>query len=120
MFAGSSLPVLGYWLVDWLFLVFFARYPGILFVIIFSLLFLGFFFALYAAMVRRLHDLDIVGWWVLIPIGFSLYLVVADWFFIVDSYPWAVLVPAGVDVLFWVVGIFVLAKRGTPGPNRFG
>ena len=120
MFAGSYLPALGYGLVDLLFLVFSTRYPGILFVMIFSLLYLWFLFALLAAMARRLHDLDIVGWWVLIPFGLTLYLLVADWFYVVDSYPWAVLVPAGLGGLFYVVGIFVLAKRGTPGPNRFG
>ena len=120
MFAGSTLPVLGFWLVDWLFLVFFGRYPGILFLIIFSLLRLWFVVALLAATARRLHDRDIAGWWVLIPFGLTLYLMVADWFYIVDSYPWAVLVPSVLGVLFYVVGIFVLAKRGTPGPNRFG
>lgn len=39
-----------------------------------------------ATAVRRLHDADYKGWWILFPI----------------------------------VDIFMLAQKGTPGPNRFG
>jgi uncharacterized membrane protein YhaH (DUF805 family) len=46
-----------------------------------------------AAHVRRLHDKDYVGWWVLL---------------------W--LVP----VIGWIVLIVWYCRRGTAGPNRFG
>ena len=118
--AGSSLPTLGYFVVELLFFVFFRRYPGMLFTAIFGLLYIAFALALLSAMVRRLHDLDMVGWWALIPLGFTLYSLVLDWTFGTDSVPLWALALSILGVLFYAVGIFVLSRQGTPGPNRFG
>lgn len=52
------------------------------------LMIIGFLFS-----IRRLHDIDLSGWWVLLG-----------------------LVPL-VNVFFW---LYMLLKRGTDGPNRFG
>jgi hypothetical protein len=77
-----------------------------------SLFFIFFTIPLIAVFVRRLHDLNFSGWWYLffmtpISLGFST-------------------VGKNVDKLFYVsialliLFIFLMCKKGTPGPNKYG
>ena len=44
-------------------------------------------------MIRRLHDTDRSGWW---------------WFIVI------------IPVVGWIIYLYFMIARGTPGPNRFG
>ena len=90
-----------------------------------------------AVSVRRLHDIDRTGWWVLffvlVPIiipliamgalGGSLALMMGsetDVFAGMAAMGIGLLVVALVDIVILIVAIIFYATPGTPGPNRFG
>jgi uncharacterized membrane protein YhaH (DUF805 family) len=62
--------------------------------------------------IRRLHDTDRSGWWLLTGLGGSL----------VGGLFSMLFMPLGVLIMLGAFGylIFLLAQPGTPGPNRFG
>jgi len=71
--------------------------------------------ALVAVATKRLHDLDISGWWLL---GFMIMLILLDM--------WAIQVihmdlRKEISAVAWTVGIIWLGSaKGTEGSNRFG
>ncbi|KQN37785.1 hypothetical protein ASG37_12330 [Sphingomonas sp. Leaf407] len=67
---------------------------------ILGLIGLGLFIPSLAVQVRRLHDRDMSGWWLLL-------------FYVLS------LVPL-VGFFVWVAQIVLMILPGTPGPNRFG
>ena len=62
--------------------------------------------------IRRLHDTDRSGWWLLTGLGGSLVGGIFSMLFM----------PLGVLIMLGAFGylIFLLVQPGTPGPNRFG
>ena len=78
-----------------------------------------------AVAVRRLHDTDRTGWWILAPVAPYLVMVVAGG--MVAASPDSASA-AGVLVLISMVAVLVLALvllvfyflDGTPGPNKYG
>lgn len=70
--------------------------------------------------IRRLHDIDLSGWWVLYSslIGIvSAGLIVAG----VATQSTALMVLGGIAMLFlFAFGIYILVKPGAPDANRFG
>lgn len=69
-----------------------------------------------ALSVRRLHDIDRSGWWILTPIaayGLSLGFM-GGHFFIIGAAMMFLVPVAAIVLLVW------FCMRGTPGPNRFG
>lgn len=82
-----------------------------------ALLFASVFLAI-AAMVRRLHDLGLSGWWLLLGKPW----LVAQLYF--HDHPAAAGESPSIVWLLWAVGVFVLGALtlwpGTPGPNRYG
>ncbi len=84
---------------------------------------LGTFLPSLAVSVRRLHDIDRSGWWVLLPIMPVVLVFVAV--FAGDVLGSAsVMIFAGVALLgVLICGLLLLVwycTEGTPGPNRFG
>ncbi len=80
---------------------------------LFGIFVLGIFIPSLAVAVRRLHDTDRSGWWVLAPMAASLV---------------SVIVPGGALAALFSVASLILSVAlivfycldGTPGPNRFG
>jgi len=80
---------------------------------------LGLFVPSLAVAVRRLHDVNLSGWWMLVPVlGITLAAIIG-----------AVLLPmaagggavaAAVVLAVFVGMVVVFARPGTAGPNRFG
>lgn len=67
-------------------------------------------------LVRRLHDTGRTGWWALLPFALAPLGLAAG-----SAFGEAGIAAAGfVAVAIWIVAIVVLARPGTPGPNRFG
>ncbi len=70
-----------------------------------------------AVSVRRLHDIDRSGWWILMPL--APYALAALLFLGLQSF-----IIGGVMALLVVVAVVVMlvwyCTRGTAGPNRFG
>jgi uncharacterized membrane protein YhaH (DUF805 family) len=64
--------------------------------------------------IRRLHDLDRSGWWMLLPCVLVLLLPAFAWF---TGWwiPTVVLIVIGIVAL-----VYWFCLPGTPGPNRFG
>ena len=66
--------------------------------------------------VRRLHDVDRTGWWLVVPLVALVLLGFAG----VTQFGWLAAV-AGIVALVSLIVILVFAvSDGTPGPNRFG
>lgn len=83
-----------------------------------GLLFLGLCIPGLAVAVRRLHDTNRVGWWVVMPVAPILFLMVA----VVGELDFAI-VPRIAMVAMLLGSIALLALMcvpGTRGPNRFG
>lgn len=90
-------------------------------------LFLALLLPSLAVLVRRLHDVDRSGWWVLpIPmLGFSLLLLFAmTGLMLGDEAGKKIFIGIGLSFLtILALGITLLAwacRQGAPGPNRFG
>lgn len=62
--------------------------------------------------IRRLHDTDRSGWWLLTGFAGS----------VVGGAVGTLFLPLGVLIMLGAVGylVFLLVQPGTPGPNRFG
>ena len=82
-----------------------------------------------AVSVRRLHDIDRTGWWILLPfVALVVMAVLLGGVMLTAEDPAAGL--AGLGASMVIVGLVYLAvlivlivfycTRGTPGPNRFG
>ncbi len=76
-----------------------------------------------AVSVRRLHDLDRTGWWILLPLGF--YLLGAVLLFSAGMVNTAVMaggamVLMGIGLLTAILLLVWYCMPGTAGPNRFG
>ena len=87
-------------------------------------LFAACFAILWTAAVRRLHDRDLSGWWLVLYLTIPLVPLVSG-----DLARFTELRPSqrGLDLLgfasaaFYLVALLDLGlRRGTPGPNRFG
>jgi uncharacterized membrane protein YhaH (DUF805 family) len=81
--------------------------------------FLGLFLPSVAVMVRRLHDTDTSGWWVVIPlIGIAIPPIRA----IAIPPIRAIAIPpiAVIALIGWIALIVQTCRRGTAGANRFG
>jgi uncharacterized membrane protein YhaH (DUF805 family) len=100
-----------------------------------SIVSLGLLVPTLAVSVRRLHDSNLSGWWLLLPAGAGvagvvlffggLAVIVAPAFF--DNVPEgsglapALFVGAGLMLLVGVLlGLVLMLRRSTPGTNRFG
>jgi uncharacterized membrane protein YhaH (DUF805 family) len=68
LFAGQALVYFLFLLTEYFFFIVFGTYPGPLFELLLVLVYLYYQFVLLAASVRRLHDMNFVGWWVLVPL----------------------------------------------------
>ena len=80
---------------------------------------LGLFLPTVAVMVRRLHDTDTSGWWVVIPlIGIAIPPIRA----IAISPIRAIAIPpiAVIALIGWIALFVQTCRRGTAGANRFG
>jgi uncharacterized membrane protein YhaH (DUF805 family) len=82
-----------------------------------------------AVSVRRLHDIDRTGWWILLPsVALVVMIVLLGIVALTAEDPVAALTGLGMSMV--IVGLVYLAvlivlivlycTRGTPGPNRFG
>lgn len=94
------------------------------------------FIAQITATVRRLHDVNKRGWWILLPMASMLVVMVVlvmaivatDPYFATSEYPIAasgqmdgILIGAAlVSFIISIVILVFLIKKGTVGPNRFG
>jgi uncharacterized membrane protein YhaH (DUF805 family) len=75
--------------------------------------------------IQRLHDLDMSGWWLLVPISLSLAAITGSGALGVTLWGaeglslavLGLLLALGVGVV-WEYGM--MTRAGTPGPNRFG
>lgn len=76
-FAGQALVALLFVLTDFVFFVAFGTYPGLLFEALLIIVYFVYQLALLAVSVRRLHDMNFVGWWVLVPVFYPLALMKA-------------------------------------------
>ena len=66
--------------------------------------------------VRRLHDLDKSGWWILLPLAPWLLMIVCFFMF-----QWTLAMVFGVATLAtWVLLIYWYAQPGTSGQNKYG
>ena len=71
-----------------------------------------------AVLVRRLHDVDRTGWWVLLTfVPMIAFIMVA---MPVARSMLAVYFILLVVLVVWIVLLVWCCKRGTPGPNRYG
>jgi uncharacterized membrane protein YhaH (DUF805 family) len=78
-----------------------------------------------AVFVRRLHDIDRTGWWVLLLVApmiagiiiFTVISAVPDNIGVVGG---GILVLIVVELVIWIVFLIWLCQRGTVGPNRYG
>jgi uncharacterized membrane protein YhaH (DUF805 family) len=84
--------------------------------LIFAIIFLGLLIPSLAVTVRRLHDVDRTGWWVLAPYG---PMILAGVFIAMGS--------ATLAMLLYLIGLVAglallifMFMEGTKGPNRFG
>jgi uncharacterized membrane protein YhaH (DUF805 family) len=80
---------------------------------------LGLFLPTLAVTVRRLHDKDTSGWWVVIPlIGIAILPIRA----IAIPPIRAIAIPpiAVIALIGWITLIVTTCRRGTAGANRFG
>ena len=71
-----------------------------------------------ATTARRFHDIDLRGWWTILPIGFLTYALIVVWGQAWvntgdHSYRYAA---AG----YLIIILFLMSKKGTTGGNRFG
>jgi uncharacterized membrane protein YhaH (DUF805 family) len=82
-----------------------------------------------AVSVRRLHDIDRTGWWILLPaVGSIAMTVFLGSVVLTADDPVAALAGLGISMAIaglvylavFVVLIVFYCTRGTPGPNRFG
>lgn len=102
----------------------------IILMLICMILGLGIFIPDIAVQVRRLHDTDRTGWWILAPIGPYLVaiILVAMTAAVSGPEPGAMMAVAGVVAFVCMLATLVLSLvllvfyflEGTAGPNRFG
>lgn len=81
-----------------------------------------------AVSVRRLHDIDRTGWWILLPIGFYLVGAVLAVAGIAQAatggggfgMAGVGMVLSGISLILWILLLVWYCMPGTAGPNRFG
>jgi len=94
-----------------------------------GLVYLGLFIPMIAVAIRRLHDTDRRGWWLLAPLVpyFAAFVIMFPAFMANPTGGLALFAAVGPALILMLIG-FVLAIAilifmvlpGTPGPNRFG
>ena len=89
---------------------------GIIFYGVLLLVGLALFIPNLAVAIRRLHDTDRAGWWVLSPLAGYLVTIVGA----VAHSQALVLIGSGITVLLALMLVVFYFLDGTPGPNRFG
>jgi|TARA_Y100000294_G_scaffold178085_1_gene207292 uncharacterized membrane protein YhaH (DUF805 family) len=76
----------------------------------------------FAVLIRRLHDTEKSGFWVLYP--YIAYLPIFLGIFMMTNYPILGMIISGISFLaifiLLIMFLIFLCKDGTPGPNRFG
>jgi uncharacterized membrane protein YhaH (DUF805 family) len=81
---------------------------------------LGLFLPTLAVTVRRLHDTDISGWWVVIPLIGAITIppirVIA--FTLIGAIAFTLI--AAIATIGWIALLIQTCRRGTAGANRFG
>ncbi|UXM95992.1 DUF805 domain-containing protein [Bartonella sp. HY329] len=103
------------------------EYLDIGFILCDVLFLLVFFFPRLGVTVRRLHDLNLSGWWSVLLVGLALTtLIPLLRFYFMDVYLYLINIGSNV---FWFKFVFsllvfvlliVLIKKGTNGPNKYG
>jgi uncharacterized membrane protein YhaH (DUF805 family) len=84
---------------------------------------LVFLLPIWAVGVRRLHDIDRSGWWLLLPLPALLITLIcgtAAYATGTDAFAGIIVPFALVTLGFYLVILFWNCQRGTIGPNRFG
>ena len=83
-----------------------------------GILWLGLMIPGLAVAIRRLHDSDRVGWWVLLPVAPFLYwiLALAGGFYSESHFPFVL----GAVIVAPLAFLVLMGLPGTRGPNRFG
>ena len=73
-----------------------------------------------AATVRRFHDLDMSGWWTVVPNGLIFWAVLSYYGYAWVQDPGALLNARLAGVAYLCAILFLMLKKGTAKENRFG
>lgn len=70
-----------------------------------------------AATARRLHDADRPAWWIMLPIGPLIGVILVT---TVVASPLLLVIAVAGALIGFIILLLMMVTPGTPGPNRFG
>lgn len=77
-----------------------------------------------AVTVRRLHDTDHTGWWVLLivipAIGWVIFYFIAQYYLMLDLFYLGMMIFSIISLISWIILTIFTVQDSSPGENRYG